>query len=89
MTRARMNHLFAASGSFFDVAIDHGMFNEASFLGGIKDMHAAICTIAAAPDASQLLPGTAKILQFIPGKSCTLTAGTQNRVVPVVYGAGS
>ena len=89
MTRARMNHLFAASGNFLDVAIDHGMFNEASFLGGIKDVPAAIRTIAAAPDAIQLPPATAKILQFIPFKSRALTAGTQNRVVPVVCGAGS
>ena len=70
MKTARMNRLFAPSGNCFDVAIDHGMFNEGSFLGGIEDMHAAIHTIAAAaPDAIQLPPGTAKILQSIPGKT--------------------
>ncbi len=69
MTSARMNRLFGTSGHCFDVAIDHGMFNEPSFLGGIEDMHAAIKTVAAAaPDAIQLPPGTAPILQAIPGK---------------------
>ena len=70
MITPRMNRLFGTSGNCFDVAIDHGMFNETSFLGGIEDMHAAIQTIAAAaPDAIQLPPGTARILQSIPGKS--------------------
>lgn len=69
MKAARMNRLFGTSGHCFDVAIDHGMFNEASFLGGIENMRAAITTIAAArPDAIQLPPGTAPILQAIPGK---------------------
>ena len=70
MTLARMNRLFAASGHCFDVAIDHGMFNEPSFLSGIEDMHRAIRVVAAAgPDAIQLPPGTAKILQGLPGKA--------------------
>ncbi|MEM9428096.1 MAG: aldolase [Pseudomonadota bacterium] len=69
MKSARMNRLFGRSGHCFDVAIDHGMFNELSFLGGIEDMHAAIKTVAAAgPDAIQLPPGTAQILQAIPGR---------------------
>lgn len=69
MKAARMNRLFAPSGNCFDVAIDHGMFNERSFLGGIEDMGAAIRAIAAAkPDAIQLPPGTAPLLQAIPGK---------------------
>jgi fructose-bisphosphate aldolase, class I len=70
MKAARLNRLFAPSGNCFDVAIDHGMFNESSFLGGIEDMHNSIRTVAAAaPDAIQLPPGTAKILQSIPGKN--------------------
>jgi fructose-bisphosphate aldolase, class I len=70
MKTARMNRLFGTSGNCFDVAIDHGMFNEPSFLGGIENMHQSIKTIAAAaPDAIQLPPGTAKILQAIPGKT--------------------
>ena len=69
MKAARMNRLFGPSGHCFDVAIDHGMFNERSFLGGIEDMRGAIATIAAAkPDAIQLPPGTAPILQAIRGK---------------------
>ena len=46
------------------------MFNETSFLGGIENMTTSIHTVAkAAPDAIQLPPGTAKILQAIPGKT--------------------
>jgi len=70
MKQARMNRLFAPSGHCFDVAIDHGMFNETSFLGGIENMTKSIHIVAkAAPDAIQLPPGTAKILQAIPGKA--------------------
>ena len=70
MKQARLNRLFAPSGNCFDVAIDHGMFNETTFLGGIENMTRAIHTVAAAaPDAIQLPPGTAKILQAIPGKT--------------------
>lgn len=69
MKLARMNRLFGTSGNCFDVAIDHGMFNERGFLGGIEDMKSAIETVAkAAPDAIQLPPGTAPILQAIRGK---------------------
>ncbi|WP_025229681.1 aldolase [Fimbriimonas ginsengisoli] len=67
---ARMNRLMGADGKLFDVAIDHGFFNERSFLGGIEDLRKAVATIVAAgPDAIQLPPGTAPILQAIPGKS--------------------
>ena len=69
MKTARMTRLFGASGRCFDVAIDHGMFNEQSFLGGIENMHNAIKLVAdAKPDAIQLTPGTAPILQSIPGR---------------------
>ena len=69
MITARMNRLFGISGNCFDVAIDHGMFNEQSFLPGIENMDKAIRIIAhAKPDAIQLPPGTAKILQSIAGK---------------------
>lgn len=64
----RLNRLFAADGKCFDVAIDHGFFNEGTFLSGIEDVRQAIETVvAAAPDAIQLPPGTAPILQAIPG----------------------
>ncbi len=69
MKTARLNRLFGTSGNCFDVAIDHGMFNERSFLGGIEDMRSAIGVVAeAAPDAIQLTPGTAPILQAIRGR---------------------
>ena len=70
MKSARMKRLFGTSGKCFDVAIDHGMFNEPGFLNGIENMHNAISIVAAAaPDAIQLTPGTAPILQAIPGKA--------------------
>jgi DhnA family fructose-bisphosphate aldolase class Ia len=61
--------LLGADGNCFDVAIDHGFFNEWEFLAGIENMEQAITTIvAAAPDAIQLSPGQAHLLQAIPGK---------------------
>lgn len=70
MKSARMNRLFGTSGHCFDVAIDHGMFNERGFLGGIEDMQSAVRIVAeAAPDAIQLTPGTAPILQAMPGRT--------------------
>ena len=60
----------ASDGKCFDVAIDHGFFNEISFLGGIEDIRKAIATvILASPDAIQLPPGTAPLLQASAGKS--------------------
>jgi len=65
----RLRRLLAADGRCFDVAIDHGVFNEPSFLPGIEDMAAAVRTIVAAgPDAIQLTPGQAPLLQDVPGK---------------------
>ncbi len=65
----RMFRLFGASGKCFDVAIDHGFFNVNKFLAGIEDLEKAVHTVAAAaPDAIQLTPGQADILQTIPGK---------------------
>lgn len=65
----RLNRLLATDGHCFDVAIDHGFFNERSFLDNIEDMHKVIRTIIEAnPDAVQLSPGLAPILQNIPGK---------------------
>ncbi len=67
---ARLNRLLAADGKCFDVAIDHGFFNERSFLSGIEDMRHAIATIvAASPDAIQLTPGLAPLLQANAGKA--------------------
>ena len=67
---ARLNRLFAADGKCFDVAVDHGFFGEASFLAGIEDMEATIATLVdAGPDAIQLSPGQAPLLQRVPGPS--------------------
>jgi DhnA family fructose-bisphosphate aldolase class Ia len=65
---ARLRRLLAADGKCFDVAIDHGIFNEPTFLPGIEDMPTVVRTIAAArPDAIQLTPGQAPLLQRLPG----------------------
>jgi DhnA family fructose-bisphosphate aldolase class Ia len=67
---ARLRRLLPPDGNCFDVAIDHGIFNEPSFLGGIEDMRRAIAAVAAAgPDAVQLTPGQAPLLQAVPGKT--------------------
>jgi len=66
---ARLNRLFAPDGNCFDVAVDHGFFGERSFLNSIEDMPAVVATLVkAAPDAIQLSPGQAPLLQNIPGK---------------------
>ncbi len=66
--KPRMNRLFAKTGRCFDVAMDHGFFNEVAFLESIEDMDQAIRTIVdAAPDAIQLTVGQARILQSILG----------------------
>ncbi len=69
MTKARLKRLLADDGKLFDVAIDHGFFNEAGFLNGIENMEQAIKTVVEAqPDAIQLTVGTAPILQNMAGK---------------------
>jgi DhnA family fructose-bisphosphate aldolase class Ia len=65
----RLNRLFAPDGKCFDVAIDHGFFNELAFLSGIEHMPTAIAAVVAAnPDAIQLTVGQAHHLQWLPGK---------------------
>lgn len=66
----RLKRLFhPVSNRCFDVAIDHGFFNEHSFLAGIENIEKAITTlVAAAPDAIQLTVGHAPILQSLPGR---------------------
>ena len=68
-SKARLQRMFSESGKCFDVAIDHGFFNEYSFLSGIENMSQAVQTIVkAGPDCLQLSVGQAKWLQNIPGK---------------------
>ncbi|WP_437221778.1 class I fructose-bisphosphate aldolase [Planctomicrobium sp. SH661] len=70
MKTARLNRLFnAKSGRCFDVAIDHGFFNELPFLAGLEDIAKAIdVLVEAAPDAIQLTIGQAVHLQAIAGR---------------------
>lgn len=87
MKQYRLNRLFnGKSRRCFDVAIDHGFFNEPSFLRGIEDIAEAIRVVVdAAPDAIQLTVGQARHLQGIPGKekpSLVLRTDVAN-----VYGA--
>lgn len=82
--KARLNRLFAGDGRCFDVAVDHGFFGEASFLSGIEDMDRTVATlIEAAPDAIQLAPGQAPLLQSRPGRKPALVLRTD---VANVYG---
>lgn len=70
MTAFRLNRLFnPKSRRCFDVAIDHGFFNEYGFLAGIEVIDRAVATVvSAAPDAVQLSVGQARHLQKIPGR---------------------
>lgn len=67
--KARMNRMFSEEGKCFDVAIDHGFFNEYSFLAAIENMKKAVETVVDAnPDCIQLSVGQAEHLQQLPGK---------------------
>lgn len=70
MKAFRLNRLFnPRSGRCFDVAIDHGFFNQPGFLTGIADMPQVVRTLAdAGPDAIQLTVGQARHLQSLPGR---------------------
>jgi class I fructose-bisphosphate aldolase len=83
MNDFRLKRLFnPKSGRCFDVAVDHGFFNEPGFLKGIESMPKTIETLVeAAPDAIQLTVGQARHLQSHPGRhkpSLVLRADTAN-----------
>jgi class I fructose-bisphosphate aldolase len=81
---ARLNRLFAADGRCFDVAVDHMLFGESGFLAGIENMEQTVTTLVeAAPDAIQLSPGQAPLLQERPGPKPALVLRTD---VANVYG---
>jgi class I fructose-bisphosphate aldolase len=80
----RLNRLFGGDGRCFDVAVDHGFFGEPRFLAGIEDLAAALDTLVeAGPDAIQLSPGAARLLQQRPGPKPALVMRTD---VANVYG---
>jgi class I fructose-bisphosphate aldolase len=67
-TKFRFNRLFG-HGRCLDVAIDHGVCNEPSFLDGLEDMPGVVRTLVAArPDAIQMNYGQADLLQAVEGK---------------------
>ena len=64
-----MNRLFNTSGKCLDVAVDHGIFNEYSFLEGLESMPDVISQLVeAGPDAIQMNYGQSDVLQRIRGK---------------------
>ena len=67
-TKARMNRLFT-DGGCLDVAVDHGVCNEPSFLAGLENMERVVdALVAARPDAIQMAYGQADLLQCRPEK---------------------
>ena len=81
----RLNRLFAADGKCVNVAVDHGFFGEPAFLAGIERMDECIAVlVAAAPDAIQLSPGQAPLLQRLPRPKPALVLRVD---VGNVYGA--
>jgi class I fructose-bisphosphate aldolase len=64
----RFNRLFG-QGKCLDVAIDHGVCNEPSFLNGLEDMPGVVrALVEARPDAIQMNYGQADLLQSVAGK---------------------
>lgn len=64
----RLNRLLG-QGKCLDVAIDHGVCNEPSFLDGLENMPAVVAAlVSAGPDAIQMNYGQADLLQAVPGK---------------------
>ncbi|TYC75948.1 aldolase [Stappia sp. BW2] len=66
--KARMNRMFTHGGCL-DVAVDHGVCNEPSFMVGLEDMAGVVDTLVkAGPDAIQMAYGQADLLQSRPEK---------------------
>lgn len=65
---ARLNRLLN-NGRCLDIALDHGVCNEPSFLNGMEDMPQVMDKlVAAGPDAIQLNYGQSDLLQDRPGR---------------------
>jgi fructose-bisphosphate aldolase, class I len=68
--KVRLNRMFSPVGRCLDVAVDHGVFNEYSFLDGLEDMEAVVGQLVdAGPDAIQMNYGQCDLLQNLPGKA--------------------
>ncbi|UXH80016.1 class I fructose-bisphosphate aldolase [Roseateles amylovorans] len=66
--QARLNRLMQG-GRCLDIAVDHGVCNEGSFLDGLEDMPGVMDRLVeAGPDAIQLNYGQADLLQSRPGR---------------------
>ncbi|MFN7197550.1 MAG: class I fructose-bisphosphate aldolase [Hylemonella sp.] len=66
--QARLNRLLRG-GRCLDIAVDHGVCNEPSFLDGLEDMPGVMARLVeAGPDAIQLNYGQADLLQSRPGR---------------------
>ena len=66
--KARLNRLLN-NGRCLDIAVDHGVCNEPSFLSGLEDMPRVMDQlVAAGPDAIQLNYGQADLLQGRAGR---------------------
>ena len=69
MKEIRLQRLFQ-NGGCLDIAIDHGVCNEPSFLDGLEDMPAVMdALVQAQPDAIQMNYGQADLLQRRPGRT--------------------
>lgn len=67
--KVRMNRLFSG-GKCLDVAIDHGVCNEPTFMDGLEDMGSVVkALVDAGPDAIQMNYGQSDLLQSIDGKN--------------------
>jgi DhnA family fructose-bisphosphate aldolase class Ia len=96
MKSYKLNRLFnRESGKCFDVAVDHGFFNELSFLSGIESVERAVSILVdAAPDAIQLTVGQAHYLQSIKGKKSPRLCYAQTwqmytaKICQAIYSAG-
>jgi DhnA family fructose-bisphosphate aldolase class Ia len=67
--KVRLNRLMK-NGRCLDVAIDHGVCNEPSFMVGLEDIQSVVNTLVdARPDAIQMNYGQSDLLQTLPGEN--------------------
>lgn len=67
--KVRLNRLMK-NGRCLDVAIDHGVCNEPSFMVGLEDVQSVVnILVDAGPDAIQMNYGQSDLLQELPGEN--------------------